>query len=391
MFRALLPIVAALSLGLFVPNGNGATLTVTTSTIPGLTARTPITTHKIRLSGPIEEGDASKLRTILERLRKDSPPVSGRPLATLELSSAGGDVFEGFKIGYLLREFNVATIVRARDLCLSSCALAFLGGTASHFGPNFTPSRSIEIGGQVGFHNFTLNPDSDALSTPRDAQDGMVRGFAVARGGTAALVRYAASMGIDTSFVALLLGRPADQWTYVDSDRAFVMLDACPIGLGLPPISPPAIAANICNHATGWFQPASPSQARAISTRESKKHLLGHVRDNVSAFSVRGPLVAQLQAVIDSRDSLLVDSVYDDLRNAGMALPEQFGRVYEVTGYSIAELDVQCHVSFQRDSPHRFGVVLIAPNGLMDALRPPPAACPGLFFYDQDDILNPRR
>ncbi len=391
MLRALLPIVSALSIGLFVPDGSGATLTVTTRTVPGLTARTPITAHTIRLSGPIEEGDASKLRTILERLRKDSPPVPGRPLATLELSSAGGDVFEGFKIGYLLREFNVVTIVRARDLCLSSCALAFLGGTASHLGPDFTPSRSIEIGGQVGFHNFTLNPDSDALSTPRDAREGMVRGFAVARGGTAALVRYAASMGIDTSFVALVLGRPADQWTYVDSDRAFVMLDACPIGLGLPPISPPAIAANICNHATGWFQPASPSQARAVSTQESKKHLLGHIRDNVSAFSVRGPLVAQLQAVIDSRDSLLVDSVYDDLRNAGMALPEQFGRVYEVTGYSIAELDVQCHVSFQRDSPHRFGVVLIAPNGLMDALRPPPAACPGLFFYDQDDILNPRR
>lgn len=391
MLRTVLAIIATLSLGLFVPSGRGATLTVATRAIPGLTARTPIMAHTIRLSGPIEEGDAGKLRTILARLKGDSPLAPDRPLATLELSSSGGDVYEGFKIGYLLREFNVATVVRAGDLCLSSCALAFLGGTAGHFGPDFTPSRSIEIGGQVGFHNFSLNPDSDALSTPRDARESMVKGLAVARGGSAALVRYASSMDIDTSFVALLLGRPANQWSYVDSDRAFVMLGVCPIGLAVPPISPSAIAANICNHATGWFRPASPSQARAVSARDGKRQLLEHVRENIATFSIKGPLVAQLQAVIDSRDSQLVDSVYNDLRNAGIALPEQFGTGYEVTGYSIGEFDLKCHVNFQRDSPNRFDVVLIGPKGLMKSLRLSPVACPGLFFYDQDDILNPRR
>jgi hypothetical protein len=377
--------------GLFMPGGQGATLTVETKTIPGLTARSSIVSHTIRLSGPIEEGDARKLRTILERLKRGSLPAPGRPLATLELSSQGGDLYEGFKLGYLLREFNVATVVRARDLCLSACALAFLGGTASHAGPDFTPSRSIEIGGQVGFHNFTLNPDSEALPKPRDGRDGLAKGFSVGRGGTAALVRYAASMGVDTSFIALLLSNPADRWEYIDSDGSFVTLRTCPIGLGLPPISPPAIAANICNHATGWFNPASPTQARSVTTRDAKQHLLEHVQRNIEAFPVKGPLVAQLKAVIASRDAQLIDSVYNDLRNAGVALPEVFGTSFEVAGYSIGEFELQCHVSFRREQPDRFELVLVGPKGLLKSTRSPPAACPGLFFYDRDDIINPRR
>ena len=45
-------------IGLCVVSGQGATLTVDSKTIPGLTAKSPIVSHTIRLSGPIEEGDA---------------------------------------------------------------------------------------------------------------------------------------------------------------------------------------------------------------------------------------------------------------------------------------------------------------------------------------------
>lgn len=183
--RSLYLLIGGSLLGLIAVTGQGATLSVDSKTIPGLTAKSSIVTHTLRLSGPIEEGDADRLRVILARLKTTSPPQApGRPFATIELSSAGGDVYEGLKIGYLLREYSVASVVRAKDLCLSACALAFLGGTLSRAGPTFVPSRSIEIRGQVGFHNFSLNTNSDQVPSTQSSRDGLVVGFGMARGGS---------------------------------------------------------------------------------------------------------------------------------------------------------------------------------------------------------------
>ena len=378
-------------LGLYVVSGQGATLSVDSKTIPGLTAKSSIVTHTIRLSGPIEEGDADKLRVILARLKTTNPPGPDRPLATIELSSAGGDVYEGLKIGYLLREYSVASVVRAKDLCLSACALAFLGGTASRAGPTFVPSRSIEIGGQVGFHNFSLNTSSDQVPAAKGGREGLVVGFGMARGGASALVRYATTMGLDMSFIARLLGRSTEQWEYIDSAQTFMTLQVCPIGLERPRPLPATIATNICNNATAGFSPASPLQARQFTPREGKRHMLEQVQQNIESFSMKGPLVAQLRAVLATRDDQLIDAVYNDLRSAGIPLPEPLGAFFMVTGYSAGAYSLECHVSFSRDNPDRFDVVLEGPDGPVKSFQSPPPACPGLFLYDKDDVLNPRR
>lgn len=378
-------------LGLCALSGQGATLSVDSKTVPGLTARSAIVSHTIRLSGPIEEGDADKLRVILVRLRTTSPQMPNRPLATIELSSAGGDVYEGLKIGYLLREYSVASVVRAKDLCLSACALAFLGGTSSRSGPTFVPSRSIEIGGQVGFHNFFLNTDSDQIPAARSGREGMATGFNIGRGGASALVRYAATMGIDTSFIARLLGRPTEQWEYIDVAQTFMTLQVCPIGLERSRPPPATLAANICNNATAGFSPATPLQARQFTPRDGKRHLLEHVQQNIETFSMKGPLVAQLRAVLATRDDQLIDAVYNDLRSAGIPLPEPLGALFMVTGYSAGAYNLECHVSFSRDNPERFDVILEGPEGAVKLFQSPPPTCPGLFLYDKDDMLNPRR
>lgn len=389
--RSLLQIIGGGLLGLCVINGHGATLTLDSKSIPGLAAKSSIVSHAIRLSGPIEVGDADKLRAIFVRLKTNTPAASGTPLATVEFSSSGGDTYEGLKIGYLLRQFNVASLVRARDVCLSACALAFMGGTQNNLGPDFNPSRSIELGGQVGFHNFSLNTDSVQLGPVRDAREGMNKGFSVARGGAAALIAYGAVMGIGTNFLARLLGRPPDQWEYVDTASQFADLDVCPIGVNRPPISPPAIATNICNHATGWFSPATPAQARTLAPREAKRQLLAQVQRNVEALSVKGPLAGQLVAVLASGDQRLIDSVYADLRNAGIMLPDLLGPTFEVGGYATGGYTLLCYVSFSSDTPEKYDVVLQGPAGLMKPFQTPPAHCPGLFLYDRDDMINPRR
>ena len=391
VIRPLSCLLSGTLLGLCALSGQGATLSVDSKTVPGLTARSAIVSHTIRLSGPIEQGDADKLRVILARLRTTSPAMPNRPLATIELSSSGGDVYEGIKIGYLLREYSVAAVVRAKDLCLSACALAFLGGTSSRSGPIFVPSRSIEIGGQVGFHNFFLNADSDQIPSARSSQEGMAMGFNIGRGGASLLVRYAATMGIDTSFIARLLARPTEQWEYIDIAERFMTLQVCPIGLERPRPPPSAMAANICNNATAGFSPATPLQARQFTPREGKRHMLEQVQQNIEAFSIKGPLVTQLRAVLASRDDQLIDAVYDDLRSAGIPLPKPLGALFMVAGYSAGAYDLECHVSFSRDNPELLDVVLQGPEGPVKLFQSPPPNCTGLFLYDKDDMLNPRR
>lgn len=373
----------------FAASGHGATLTVESKTIPGLAPKAAMVTHTIRLTGLIEPGDADRLRKMLERLRASTPAIA--PLATVELSSKGGDLHEGLKLGYLFREFDVATVVRSSDLCLSACALAFLGGTQSHAPPQATPSRSLEIGGQVGFHNFYLTSAADLSASSKDTREGVVMGFSVARGGASALVRYAAQMGIDVAFVARMMGQPPDAWEYVDTDEEFVTLRICPLGLQRLPSNAPVIAANICNHATGGLGRASSLQARALSQREARRHLLERVRDSAEAASAKGPMTTQLAAVLASRDEALVETIYGGLRSAGVPLPEVLGANYEVTGYSLGGVPLECHVSFSRDNPAKFDVALVSTEGLLKPFQTAPAACPALFLFDSDETLNPPR
>ena len=392
--RRLALIFAAALVAAFVARGHGASLSVETKTVPGLAPKTAIVAHTIRLTGLIEQGDADRLRKILAGLRasKTAQPPHGSPLATIELSSKGGDYHEGLKLGYLFREFGVATMVRSSDLCLSACALAFLGGTQGRVPAQIaTPSRSLEIGGQVGFHNFSLTSPADLSATSRDAREGVIRGFNEARGGAAGLVHYAAQMGIDMTFVARMIGQPIEVWEYVDTDEAFVTLGVCPVGLEKRPSNPAAVAANICNHATGGLVHASPLQARSLSPREARRRLLERVRDVADAVAAKGPMASQLAAVLASRDDALVESVYVGLRSAGVPLPDILGINYEVSGYNLGGSPVECHVSFARSDPTKYDVALSSPDGLLNPVQSAPAACPAVFLFDVDEVLNPRR
>lgn len=391
MLRALAQLLGGALLAMLVVRGHGATLSLDTRSIPGLTPKSAIVQHTIRVSGPIETGDADRLRKMLERLRATTPPAPGAPLATVELSSKGGDLYEGLKLGYLFREFDVATVVRAADVCQSACALAFLGGTQSHTPGQAVPSRNLEIGGQVGFHNFYLSSPSDLSAGSKDARDGVTMGFSVARGGASALLRYAALMGIDVAFVARVMGQPSETWDYVETDEEFVSLRICPLGLSRPTATPAALAANICNHATGELGRASPLQARAVSARDLRRRLLEHVRDTAEAAATKSPLASQLAAVLAQRDEALVESVYVGLRSAGVPLPEVMGANFEVSGYALGGTPLQCNVSISRDNPAKFDVALVVPDGLMKPFQMPPPACPALFLFDGEEVLNPRR
>ena len=375
-----------------MPDARALNITLDSKSIPGLTPKAPLVAHTLRITGRFEQGDGDKLRVMLVGLKGKAAKMTGQPLATAELSSSGGDLLEGMKIGYLFREFEVATLVRKGDICLSACALAFLGGTISRLPPTPIPSRTIEIGGQVGFHNFTLDSTVVQNETKGDTTAGIARGFGLGRAGASALIRYAADLGIDAGFIAQLLVRPPDTWLYIDTDEMFLTVGACPSGPE-PPLGRLELqAVNICNHATGGSSIAEPSQARSMTAREAKRYLLEQVERNVESANVKGPLVGQLAGVLASRDDRLIDSVYSDLRAAGISLPEQVGRSFIVSGYAFGELQADCHVNLSTSEPDKFDFVLIIKGaGLSRPFALPPPMCPGLFRYDGQQVLNPKR
>ncbi|MEI6203235.1 MAG: hypothetical protein WCP68_14900 [Enhydrobacter sp.] len=390
--RFALAIWTAVAFGLSAGSAAAASFTLDVGTGPVLNITSGVAMSRIRITGAIVEGDAEQLAAILTRLtRSDGASHKGGRIVA-ELSSGGGDVYASLKMGYLFKKYNVATLVRTSDLCLSACALAFLGGTVSHLPYHHMPDRSIEIGGQVGFHNFIINPNSPSLGAATDASSGLVVGFALARGGSSLLVGYAAAMSLDPAFIARLLGRPSEVWEYVDVAGQFVDLMSCATGIERPQFSPTALAVNICNQATGEFSlDKGASDVRQLTEREAKRSLLKYVGANIDSMGLQGALAKQLAVLAASRDDRQVDTIYEDLRRAGVPLPEIVGPTFEVTGYTTGDYKMQCLVSYSMQDADRYEVAIQGPGGLSKAFKTAPQQCGRLFLFDHSYMLNPQK
>lgn len=357
--------------------------------IPEMGGASGTTLNRLRLTGPFETGDADKLRAVLEPLRARGGRGPDGSLAVVELSSGGGDILEGMKVGYLFREFDIVTLVRRGDRCLSACAVAFLGGTARHSALEAIPGRRIEIGGQVGFHNIFLNyqglKNADGTSPEAAAR----QGFDLALSAASTLVRYATDMGVAPGFVARLLGSPTEHFDYIDSIDAFAALGVCPTEAFMPMISRERQAANLCNNALGWGK-ADPTRVAPLTLRDARLALLAQVQATIASFGVPDRLAAQLDAVLESKDDGLLAQVYDSLRRAGVRLPELYGGMSEVSGYNAGPYKVACEVSLSMSEPDRYDLVIVGPHGISPAPRRAPRDCRWLFRFGPRDVINPQ-
>jgi hypothetical protein len=102
--------------------------------------------------GMVTNGDALRLQAELVKL------APNKRVAIL-LNSNGGLYLEGLALGRLFYKAKISTFVIGNGgVCLSSCAMAFLGGRDSVSGE---PLRAIIQGGSLGFHQFhtTFPPD----------------------------------------------------------------------------------------------------------------------------------------------------------------------------------------------------------------------------------------
>jgi hypothetical protein len=343
----------------------------------------------LRVTGMIEPGDADKLSAALRRIGGLTPSKSGAPVATVELSSMGGSLPDGFEIGMLMRKSGVMAVVRQRDLCMSSCALAFLGGNVHSPSPVYPTECNLEIGGTVAFHNFFLNSNGLRESTSVDPVQSRLQGFTDARGGTAMLAKYAGDLGLPPNFVANLIGRPVESFQYVETVGQFLSFHVCPIGIGRPAISIDVQARNICENSTGGSIPADQLVATPIPIAQAKLNLLQRVQENMQSSKSKGRLAAQLAngAVMRVKDE--IDRLYEDLRAAGVALPDIVGPTFEIGSKASGTYETRCYVSLSPDDPDNFDVAMQGPRGLVEPPRLPPENARRLFLFDRDDVINP--
>jgi len=100
----------------------------------------------IYASGRFVKGDLKRLKYVYKQLPKYKQTI-------IVLSSPGGVMQEGIKLGSFIYSNKIGTAVAKNSICASSCALAFLGGRDKY-------GRKLMIlprGSKLGFHSFYYN------------------------------------------------------------------------------------------------------------------------------------------------------------------------------------------------------------------------------------------
>ena len=355
------------------------TLAVVTERVPG--GSSGYLSHEIRLTGSFESGDSNQLKTMLEDLKGRGGTKPGDSLALLSFDSKGGALEEGMRVGRLLRQFGVATIVRKGKRCLSSCAIAFLGGaTPGPAGPE--ADRQLEVGGRLGFHAFYAPRDGDT----RDAATSRARGVTEGRATSALVVAYVLEMGIDPGPILRALVRPPEEMTNIETAGEFVDLGICPVALKLPRATLPERASNICSNASEGHLPVWPDLVNEYTPLEAQRLLLGEVAFHTAQANVRAGIATRLQQVL--RGGRGVEALYAELAAAGLPLPAMRAKAYyfEMPVPGIRRMG--CLATLTPDDPARYGVVLITHVGLARPRQPAPSECPELFLFGHDEVVN---
>jgi ATP-dependent protease ClpP protease subunit len=83
----------------------------------------------LEVAGEIGPDSTAAIERLLPQLTSCTSKITGNRISTVVfLSSGGGLLKDGFKLGEIFRKYQVTTFVTGGQACASSCAIAFLGG-----------------------------------------------------------------------------------------------------------------------------------------------------------------------------------------------------------------------------------------------------------------------
>ncbi len=301
----------------------------------------------LRFSGPIELGDSAKVRSLLETLSSRKRESVGGSLAIIDLNSPGGILIEGLKIGELLHQYEVGTLVRTGSSCMSACAIAFLGGTFGGVTGGKGIQRELEQGAVLAFHGFYLDPAS--LRSKSELKDSKLAEFSVAKILSSLLISYATTMGVDPKWISEMLTKAEDEFIVVKSVDDVLRLRISLLNEKAPvrPLAQQAVSA--CNHLTGWRRPLLPTGTNnngtvrvvTLTPRSARVEILKHLikdfhESSGSSQSAKYSVERLIWLTLNSGKEAEINNLYDDLRRIGLPLISvDRGKTFLVDGWTV--------------------------------------------------------
>ena len=154
----------------------------------------------IAAEGEIAQESADDLESYLNK-EWDFEKNKGR--YEVQLSSPGGDLIGGIKLGEFFRKHQFATHV-TKDLCASACAIAFIGGIERD-------ATSGTLGVHQFYYEFSLRNPDEKVFNALDMSTQQLMG--------AILIDYAFRMGVDPRYIATAAATPPDQMHFLNQEE----------------------------------------------------------------------------------------------------------------------------------------------------------------------------
>lgn len=183
------------------------------------------------LTGPIAAGDADKVAQVINAHTKGQYNVDPAHGSRLCLNSEGGSLAEGVKLSRLFNEKGIGTAIARGHVCLSACALAFMGGT--HFTESDIgdlPNRILHPLGRLGFHSPSLQVEAGSYDEAT-----VTKAYDVALKSVSAVLEMAARNRFALSLSVQMLATPANSMYDV-----MTVGEASRWGIGVGPVKEPA-------------------------------------------------------------------------------------------------------------------------------------------------------
>jgi len=209
------------------------------------------------LDGPIESGDADKLRTTIDTLAKrvhaayledhglrpEDTAERSFGFARLCLNSPGGSLQDALKMADMLYEARLGTAIAREGSCQSACAFVFIGGTSDFAAGYYArPNRLLHAAGKLGFH-------APALVVPEGnyTKQQVQRAYDIAIKGLGAISQRKHDWILPDGILDIVLNTPSSQMHFVDTTFEAGRLGVTIVGTYLPDEMTKLAAANACD------------------------------------------------------------------------------------------------------------------------------------------------
>lgn len=171
-------------------------------------ARDSASVNAIQVKGVISEGDTFELQAYIASLPK-------KPHIVIVLSSPGGNLAEGMKLGRFFYERKIETAIETKTFCASACALAFLGGRDD----SGKPLRTKAANSGLGFHSFTREFDKDKSYTADDLKVVVQR----TQSTVYVVADYLRTINTDMDVIRLMLKAQNSEMNFISNDDALTL------------------------------------------------------------------------------------------------------------------------------------------------------------------------